>query len=331
MTALVLLRRRWHVSTDDFVFPGIFGALFHLAWAALLGAYIAAISRCELADEDSRSWNAFTYVLLAVHTVAVVTYLWLAWESSKGAPLEQHRRRRVPPLVLFVLLLYCTVAGLLVWGTVVLHSGSQDDIISAAGCSEAERGSWNVWAAAFAVVYGSWSALGIALLALATVFNLFADSQDPQSWVRRCGCLGFLLCCCSDGYDHAHTPRSSLLGQDLTPYQEIARTFAALLGQEDNTLSDYMLGITLVGIRQRLARQQQLMQPTDAKPGAGAAAASAAPPGAHVVSVTASSHSPAYKAGAAAGRGPPSGEVLRASTDPAAAPGTAGAAAAGPE
>eukprot|EP00798_Chlamydomonas_sp_ICE-L_P008183 gene8183-1440_t len=121
-------------------------------------------------------------------------------------------------------------------------------------CSEAKQGGWYPETMIKVIVYGSWGGLGAALLATLLLYNVLPKHDNIKGWVKRVNCYLWLTCSMSRRIRARRRSEMLASGDNLNGVEKLAHTLHAQFGQEDLTLSDYVLGLMLLGHWQRLQR-----------------------------------------------------------------------------
>uniref|UniRef100_A0A8D9AJR1 sn-1-specific diacylglycerol lipase n=1 Tax=Cacopsylla melanoneura TaxID=428564 RepID=A0A8D9AJR1_9HEMI len=119
MPALKMLGRKWHLGSDDFVFPGLCELLFRTIWTSLLGTacyrYYSYTYSCKTGTLFVRVYLMGMLFLLALGIVVVIV---LICNSARGAIYDTHLRKHVPTLIVIKILLIIPEIALNIMGTI---------------------------------------------------------------------------------------------------------------------------------------------------------------------------------------------------------------------
>ncbi|XP_069704996.1 diacylglycerol lipase-beta-like [Periplaneta americana] len=254
MPALKLFGRKWLVSSDDLVFPGIFELVFRFVWLVLLSlataSYLPSTWQCEHGGVFVR---VYLIGVLAVLVCNLLLLLPIINRSAQGSIVDTQARRLVAPLLTIKILLLVPEVGWNVMGTMWVFC----DYVRCDG----EAFTTSVTEG---LVLFNWVLLALALFGLAVVFDpLGSASFDEQEapletlrhrklarlWLRR---LQWTFC----------WMRRDKHGDDA--FFHLANFFSSLFRSTDTVPSDYVAAFILLRVRQkretRELRRLQLLE-----------------------------------------------------------------------
>ncbi|GIL75888.1 hypothetical protein Vretimale_5586 [Volvox reticuliferus] len=122
MPALFVLGRRWHIAADDLPLPSLMGALWHIGIVVVISVDLSfVVEQLNTTCPYRRRHVAYLSSHLICFFVNSILYTWTFFESFQGSMFQVHRRRRVAPLVLAVVVFYCLTISSNIYGTHLLY------------------------------------------------------------------------------------------------------------------------------------------------------------------------------------------------------------------
>eukprot|EP00892_Ulva_mutabilis_P011439 jgi/Ulvmu1/8668/UM047_0006.1 len=244
MPSLVLLGKRWNVSSDDVPIPAAIVASFHFAWiVGILSLKGVVIGGGE--DVCARAWPyaGYVFLILACFVTATTSECFLIREGCRGSLFEDKKRMRVPQLLIANLLVGMLTAIVNTWGTWMLfHHGA----ICKGTAFEWRRNAFN------ALVWTTWAMLAMFVICVVAPLQLVpaTEHSSPRSWRFRCMVLA---CCCCRSRAMLTAPQG-----ERRPLERIADLFHKIFRHADFTSSDVAVTLYLAAALQRLNRRRRV-------------------------------------------------------------------------
>ncbi|XP_067932543.1 diacylglycerol lipase-beta-like [Watersipora subatra] len=230
MPAIVAFRRKWNISSDDFVFPGVTMLFIRTAWFVTIGiVYISHFD--QLAScKDAKVLEVFFIGMLCLLFLKILINILLIYHSSRGSIKECGARRAVPKVLYFKLTLFLLE---IVW------------LVVGSFWSTAEYKHCNlvVVEAIRALVALSWIGAVIFILMVVFLFSPLGNDSTAVAastiWKRRCQ-----LICCTCRSEDATTSDA---------FSETASLVSTFFQDVDLVPSDIAAGLVLVSREQAMA------------------------------------------------------------------------------
>ncbi|KAI5695411.1 hypothetical protein M8J75_016175 [Diaphorina citri] len=258
MPALKMMGRKWHLGSDDFVFPGLCELLFRTIWTSLLGTacyrYYSYTYTCKSGALFVRVYLMGMLFLLALGIVVVIV---LICNSARGGIYDTHLRRHVPTIIIIKILLIIPEIVLNVMGTMWTFT----ELIQ---CSSEH---YTKTVVEFLVCF-NWVMLGLTIFGFAMVLDPIGSvktnkdgtpaNAQPASpdvtletlrarkitriWVRR---FRWFFCWIIRD-EHSHEA-----------FSQVATLFSSLFRNTDLVPSDIITGCILLRVRQKRESREQ--------------------------------------------------------------------------
>ncbi|PNW80565.1 hypothetical protein CHLRE_07g322900v5 [Chlamydomonas reinhardtii] len=272
MPALILFGRRWHIAADDLPIPSLAGAVWHLGWEvpiAVALAYVVYQWDPETCPQRNKHIGFLACQVFCFFTNGLL-HTWCFFESKRGSIFQTHRRRRVGPLVMSVLVFYLLTIGNTTFGTVITTQLLfEDPCVPLPGALTLSYPDL-----LRAIIIITWIAMMVGFIALVITYNLFPAYSAASTWEARCNIFRYMFYCClvpaerlcgfrrrdesAAAQQIELEDRRRSQAQNLSPAIVIAQIFMEVFGTVDMVLSDHMAAFALVGARHRAAKPAQL-------------------------------------------------------------------------
>ncbi|CAD5215322.1 unnamed protein product [Bursaphelenchus okinawaensis] len=96
MPSLVAFGRRWNISSDDFVFPGISEALIRVGWIVITATLFVFHQPFHC---NSLEWLVYLGMMIVGNLITIALNLAMAKISSRGSLLDMQRRKGIVNLI----------------------------------------------------------------------------------------------------------------------------------------------------------------------------------------------------------------------------------------
>ncbi|GLI65498.1 hypothetical protein VaNZ11_009046 [Volvox africanus] len=255
MPALVVLGRRWHIAADDLPLPSLMGGFWHMAILVLISVDLSfVVEQLNTTCPYRRRHIAYLSSHLCCFFVNSILHTWTFFESIRGSIFQVHRRRRVVPLVLAVVIFYGLTISSNVYGTRQLYLQNGESRCSALP----GRLHLNHDALLEVIVVATWISIFIGFIAMVITLNLFSTYQATNSnWLSRFRLYRLVCICClspcgdqgGGGANDGSKVGDTSSGRNMSPMVVIANVFTHMFGRVDMTLTDYIAAFTLLGVR----------------------------------------------------------------------------------
>lgn len=240
MPGLILFRRRWAISSDDFVYPGIGDGLIRIAWLLAL-IIILAVHKNGFNCTYGHDLKVFYIGTIVLNGIGLITAIILVRISMKGTMKDDWPRRNINYALYVKLFMFVPEAC---WVCVSTYWAFAHDY----DCY------WSVYWTARGAVICSWIIGFLTFVAIAIVFDPlgtiirsssttsasetleFAGNKTAsQIWERRCR----ILCCCIRN------------NEDTAPaFTDVGKIVAEFFKDLDLVPTDMAAGLMLVQEKQ---------------------------------------------------------------------------------
>eukprot|EP00198_Chlamydomonas_reinhardtii_P011721 XP_001701058.1 predicted protein [Chlamydomonas reinhardtii] len=260
MPALILFGRRWHIAADDLPIPSLAGAVWHLGWEvpiAVALAYVVYQWDPETCPQRNKHIGFLACQVFCFFTNGLL-HTWCFFESKRGSIFQTHRRRRVGPLVMSVLVFYLLTIGNTTFGTVITTQLLfEDPCVPLPGALTLSYPDL-----LRAIIIITWIAMMVGFIALVITYNLFPAYSAASTWEARCNIFRYMFYCCLVPAERlcGFRRRDESAAAQQIELEDRRRSQAQNLSPAivDMVLSDHMAAFALVGARHRAAKPAQL-------------------------------------------------------------------------